>query len=300
MIFRLPFIAVIVLLGTALPLCAEVPNPSTVSVIWPDGEKSPGVPVEQPGWFVTVVPELVKIENLEQATLQSGTLKSEARVVFTDAAQRLCLLESDPEFVKVEIFGVTDPVDLKAGQKLECLSDRSACLTALAGKDWTYRGEQLPMPLLRVRVSDPEHFCATGTPLICSKGKLVGLLIGQESDHASDAFAIPASRIHKMIEEVKRFKKSGPVWVGLIFDNHSSTPEVLEVKPESPAENAGVKSGDVILSVNGSEIESLHDLVETISDLPAGESATVKVLRGFTEAELKITPCFAENSSRPR
>lgn len=300
MIFRLPIIAAFAFLGAVPSLCAEDPYRSTISVIWPDGEKSPGVPVEQPGWFVTVVPELVKVENLKQATLRSGSLKAEARVVFTDATQRLCLLESDPEFVKVEIFGVNDSIDLKAGQKLECLSDRSACLTALAGKDWTYRGEQLPMPLLRVRVSDPEHFCATGTPLICSKGKLVGLLIGQESDQANDAFAIPASRIHKLIEEVKRFKKSGPVWVGLIFDNNCSTPEVLEVKPDSPAENAGVKSGDVILSVNGSEIESLHDLVETISDLPAGECATVKVLRGFSEAELKITPCFAESSSSPK
>lgn len=297
MIFRLPIIAAVGSLALAVSLSAGDPCPSTFTVVWPDGKKSPGVPVEQPGWFITVVPDLVELKGLGKATLENDNQKTEAKILFADVSQRLCLLETDAEFAQVRVFTVSDSVELKAGQKLECLSNRSACLTALAGKDWSLRGEQLPMPLLRVRVSDPEHFCATGTPLICGEGELVGLLIGQEPDTASDAFAIPASRIHKLIEEVKRFKKSGPVWVGLIFDNHCSTPEVLDVKPESPAETAGVLSGDVILSVNGSEIESLHDLVETISDLPAGEEAQLKVLRGFSETELKITPCFAENSS---
>jgi len=297
MSYRLPIIAALGSFALAIPLSAGDHCPSTFTVIWPDGKKSPGIPVEQPGWYITVVPDLVELKGLGTATLENDTQTAEARILFADVSQRLCLLESDAEFAKVEVFAVSDSLELKAGQKLECLSNRSACLTALAGKDWSLRGEQLPMPLLRVRVSDPEHFCATGTPLICSDGKLVGLLIGQEPDAATDAFAIPASRIHKLIEEVKRFKKSGPVWVGLIFDNHSSTPEVLEVKEASPAETAGVRSGDVILSVNGSEIESLHDLVETISDLPAGEEAQLKVLRGFSETELKITPCFAENSS---
>lgn len=294
---HLPILVAIGTLGVITPVSAEGPSPATYAVIWPGGTKSPGVPVERPGWYVTVLPDSVAADGIGEAILQGEDQKSRARILFTDISQRLCLLEADDLFADVHVFSVSDPVELKAGQKLECLSNRSACLTALAGKDWAYRGEHLPMPLLRVRVSEPEHFCIKGTPLLTAEGQLVGILSGQEDDAASEAFAIPVSRVHKLIEEVKRFQKSGPVWVGLVFDNQSSTPEVLEVKPESPAESAGVRSGDVILSVNGSDIKSLHDLVETISDLPAGEEAQLKVLRGLSEADLKITPCFADNSS---
>jgi len=297
---QLPILVAIGTLGLISTVSAGSPSPVTFSVVWPDGAKSPAVPVERPGWYVTVLPDSVDASNLEETTLEGEDQQSSARILFTDISQRLCLLEAGAGFVDVLVFSVADTVELKAGQKLKCLSNRSACITALAGKDWAYRGEHLPMPLLRVRVSEPEHFCTKGTPLLTAEGQLVGILSGQDDDAANEAFAIPVSRVHKLIEEVKRFQKSGPVWVGLVFDNQSSTPEVLEVKQGSPAESAGVRSGDVILSVNGSEIESLHDLVERISDLPAGEEARLTVLRGLSEAELKITPCFADNSPSGR
>jgi predicted metalloprotease with PDZ domain len=96
-----------------------------------------------------------------------------------------------------------------------------------------------------------------------------------------------------IVEDMKRHQHSGPVWIGLIFHNESSSPEVLEVKSDSPAAGAGLQKGDVITAMNGTEIESLGDLIESIHHLAAGEPSKVRVLRGLEEKEVEMTPQFA-------
>ena len=96
-----------------------------------------------------------------------------------------------------------------------------------------------------------------------------------------------------LLEDMKRHQHSGPVWIGLVFHNESSSPEVLEVKSDSPAAGAGLQKGDVITAMNGTEIESLGDLIESIHHLAAGEPSKVRVLRGLEEKEVEMTPQFA-------
>ncbi len=60
------------------------------------------------------------------------------------------------------------------------------------------------------------------------------------------------------------------------------------------AAEAGVKEGDVILTIGKGAIGSYDDLVEAIFNLPAGQTVEMKVLRGLDELPLTITPRFAE------
>ena len=75
---------------------------------------------------------------------------------------------------------------------------------------------------------------------------------------------------------------------------HFCADGVVEVKPGSPAAEAGVKEGDVILTIGKGAIGSYDDLVEAIFNLPAGQTVEMKVLRGLDEHPLTITPRFAE------
>ena len=279
--------------ATNLILAEERPL-STVTVNWSDEFKSPGACVDRATWIISVIPESVPLADLSRATLVSGSDKVEARVLFVDEAQRLCLLEAKAPIPHLTPFSLAHAEEMKGGRKLNCLTNRSACLTTVAGKDWSHRGEQFPMPMLRVRVADPEEFCSSGTPLVCEEGKLAGILTGQKCEEKGEVHAIPVSRIRKLIEDVKAHNRSGPVRVGLVFHNQSSTPEVVEVKVGSPAERSGLVVGDVILSMDGIETASLDDLVEVIHNLPAGAETPVLVLRGLAEKSLTIIPEFIE------
>ena len=70
----------------------------------------------------------------------------------------------------------------------------------------------------------------------------------------------------------------------------------MKVKADSPSSEAGIERGDVILGVNDEPVEDLNDLTEVIQNLPAGEEATFRLLRGVDEMSVTLTPQFVTAS----
>lgn len=62
----------------------------------------------------------------------------------------------------------------------------------------------------------------------------------------------------------------------------------------SPAEKAGLKSGDVIIEFDQSKIENLYDYVYTLQAVKANKATKIKVSRGGQTLELEITPVLKE------
>lgn len=298
--FAHPFLLAAFLLSATSRLL-HANEPSTLTVRWSGDLHSPGICVDRANWFVSVIPRTVDLEQLGKPQLDDGQSQVGARLLCLDPAERLCLLEAVGEGLSP-----LRPVPLakgdapKAGDRAECVSGKSACRSTVAGKDWSYRGERFPLPLLRLRVSESPDYCHAGTALVSENGDLIALLTGLRLEASGEAYAIPAPRVRKLVEDFKRHQRSGPIWIGLTFHNESSTPEVLEVKPGSPAAEAGVKAGDVILAIDSTPIESLEDLVEVIHTLPAGETTAVRVLRGLDEKTVKMTTRFADLSAASR
>jgi len=280
------------------PWSAEAdPSSHSVVVRWPGEARSPGVCVGKPQWFVSVAPQGVEVEGESEVALEgAGGRKFGARVLYFDVEQRLSLLEAPAEMAGYEPVPVSEEDCPKAGAKATCASGKTLCLTTVAGKDWSYRGERFSLPLLRLRVAEEGSHCCAGTPLLGDSGELVAILTGQELEGSGEVYAIPASRIAKLVEDLAHYNRSEPVWVGLVFHAHSSAPEVIEVKPGSPASKAGLAPGDIILSMAGRETETLDDLVETVHSLPAGKAVEVRLLRGLEERQVEMLPTFAEVS----
>jgi serine protease Do len=64
---------------------------------------------------------------------------------------------------------------------------------------------------------------------------------------------------------------------------------VSDVMPDSPAEQAGIQRGDVILTFNDKKIEDTRDLAATVADTPVGEDVKVLVLRDGKQTSLPLT-----------
>jgi serine protease DegQ len=63
---------------------------------------------------------------------------------------------------------------------------------------------------------------------------------------------------------------------------------IAGVLQDGPAARAGIRPGDVLQSVNGKEVNSSSDLLETISAVPPGETAKLGILRQGTRLELNV------------
>ena len=62
------------------------------------------------------------------------------------------------------------------------------------------------------------------------------------------------------------------------------------IAPNSPAERAGLKPGDVIIGLKGETVRSNDDLLNLLDASSIGQDATLLVLRGNRELSLTVRP----------
>jgi S1-C subfamily serine protease len=64
---------------------------------------------------------------------------------------------------------------------------------------------------------------------------------------------------------------------------------VASVAPDGPAAAAGLLIGDVILSLDGTPVAAPEDLLDLLTGSRVGQTATLKLLRGGSPAEVTVT-----------
>lgn len=159
----------------------------------------------------------------------------------------------------------------------------------------------------------------SGGPLLNLRGEVVGInsaIFSRSGGSIGIGFAIPINLAKKVIAELREHGRVIRGWLGVsIQDVTSDMVEplgldrprgalVVEVEPESPAQRAGIRAGDVIVEFNGAPIEESRQLSARIAELPVGRSASVVLLRDGKERHVTVTvaesPDEAQLGSRPR
>ncbi len=140
----------------------------------------------------------------------------------------------------------------------------------------------------------------SGGPLLSIEGKVLGIngKIETRFDtgvNTGVGYAIPARQIQRFIEPLKKanggFVRHG-VFLGLEPEERAGEKGFLaikKVKPGSPAEVAGFKEADCLVSIGNLGVPSRSRFAGIIGTYPAGSEIPVKIQRGTDTLELKIT-----------
>jgi S1-C subfamily serine protease len=65
---------------------------------------------------------------------------------------------------------------------------------------------------------------------------------------------------------------------------------VLSVEENSPAKRAGLRDGDIVVTLEGKPVAGVDDLHRLLADIRSGASCSLTVLRWTEKLELKIVP----------
>lgn len=143
----------------------------------------------------------------------------------------------------------------------------------------------------------------SGGALLNLKGELIGIntaILGPNGGNIGIAFAIPANMVKNLAQQLLEF---GEIRRGILgIKGGEVTPElaksfeldinygafVYQVTPNSAADKAGLKAGDVITSVNGSNIRSFAALRAKIGTLSAGKKVTLAVIQDDQEKTMTV------------
>ena len=142
----------------------------------------------------------------------------------------------------------------------------------------------------------------SGGPLCDINGNVIGINTAIISGAEGLGFAISASSIKSVIDEIIQFGRVNQGWSGIIFYeisqrlarrlNLDSTDGVLigEIYRNSPADKAGLKPGDIIIKANDRNIKSLQDIKALERNLREGHilRLTIKRSNELLNKEIKL------------
>ena len=140
----------------------------------------------------------------------------------------------------------------------------------------------------------------SGGPLINMEGKVVGINTAIIAGGQGIGFAIPVNMAKGIIEQLQTKGEVTRGWLGIgIQDLTKELKEYYNVKgaagvlvtkvfPGDPAEKAGIRAKDIILEVNGKEVDSSRELSRTIAESPVGQKTRLLVLRDGAEKEFTV------------
>jgi len=139
----------------------------------------------------------------------------------------------------------------------------------------------------------------SGGPLFNQAGEVIGIntaIYSPSGANAGVGFATPSDLARPVIERLLRDGRVERGWLGVSVADASADAARAEgrgvlvagVEQNSPAARAGIRQGDIVLSVNGEKAESARALVRTVAAVPPGQTLRLQVLRDGSEREFVI------------
>jgi serine protease Do len=141
----------------------------------------------------------------------------------------------------------------------------------------------------------------SGGPLVDASGRLIGMNVAYFSKRG---IAVPVDTISKVVDRLANGKPFKRAYLGIVsrpvaFPDEIASDKrvgqetgvmVLSVEDGTPAKQAGLAFGDVILRFNGKSVSSSEDLTSLLGEEAIGQKSKLSILRGGTVTELEITP----------
>jgi serine protease Do len=119
----------------------------------------------------------------------------------------------------------------------------------------------------------------SGGPLVDAQGRVVGITTAVMPFARGVGFAVPISTVLATLARFQEMRHHDGVRLGIRAAAIEGGVLVLDVDVDSPAARASLRVQDVIVAVNGRDVESAAQLVEALKRIPSGQTVELTFLR---------------------
>ncbi len=249
-------------------------------------------------------------------TFNDGS-KADATVKGTDSDADLAVVsvpmsELDSKVLKnIKVATLGDSDKVKVGNQAIAIGNAlgygtSVTVGYISAKDREINTEDATMKLIQTDAAiNPGN---SGGALVDAKGAVIGINSAKFADESVEGmgFAIPVSTAVPIINDIidsEKVDKADQGYLGIMgtdveseYAEYYNIPEgvfIKEVKEGSPAAQAGMKKGDILVKIDGKDVKTMAGLQEKLEKLKAGNQVEIVVKRSdngeYKEKTLKVT-----------
>jgi serine protease Do len=158
-------------------------------------------------------------------------------------------------------------------------------------------------PVAYIQTDAPINPGNSGGPLVNALGQVIGvntLILSQSGGSEGIGFAVPSNIVKNVFQQIR---STGRVRRGAIGVHAQTITPVMarglklpqdagvilsDVYPESPADKAGLKTGDIVLTVDGKPMENARQMNVTLYRKAIGNTVTIEYVRGGSKKDIKV------------
>ena len=267
-----------------------------------------GVIVDDAGHIVTNHHVIANADSIS-VQLEDGRV-AEAHIVGRDPDTDLAVLKINLSPLPVAIFGRSD--QLKVGDVVLAIGNPIGLThTVTHGIVSATSRQQLGIAPLEdfIQTDAPINFGNSGGALVDSSGALIGIntaIVAKSLGVEGIGFAIPVNMVRGVLSDIIAHGRVIRGWIGIVPEDITDEQAaqlglaqggvlLANLYVGSPAQEAGLEPGDLLLAIAGAPLHSAQDALARIANEKPGAVLAIKVLRGRRTVEAK-----AHVSERPR
>ena len=278
----------------------------------PKGRKRPvpvglgsGVVVSADGYIITNNHVVEQADEIN-VTLADGKTELKAKKIGSDPG-------SDIAVIKVEAKDILKPITFADSDKIKPGDIVLAIGNPFALRQTVTKGIVSAVGRNQTGISEFGNFIQTdasinpgnsGGALVDTLGRLVGInsaIFSQTGGNMGIGFAVPSSQARSVMESLIKFGKVQRGFLGIQMQElddklakEFKAPNkdgilVAEVVSGGGAEKSGVKSGDVIVELNGQRVDDISAFRNTVASMMPGSKVELKVLRNGESKAISVT-----------
>lgn len=270
-----------------------------------------GIIVNENGYILTNS-HVIRDGKAKTITVQltdGRELKGE--VLWNDKSLDLAMVKIEADNLIPAELGDSDLVNIGAyavaiGNPLGMAFDRSVTQGVISGLDRSINvsDESGTMTMDGLMQTDASiNSGNSGGPLLNSQGQVIGINTAKAMSGEGLGFAIPINAAKPIIQEVMETGTFRKAYIGIGGTNMEVYQEyypqddlgtntgvyVSQIYPDSPASAAGLKTGDVIVGLDETKINTMDQLTRELFAYKPGEKVNLTVYRNRQKTEIQIT-----------
>lgn len=270
----------------------------------PQGGLGSGVIVSPTGYILTNNHVVEGADAIE--VILNDSRRARAKVIGTDPDTDLAILKIDLDRLPVIVLGNSD--GLQVGDQVLAIGNPFGVGQTVTSGIVSALGRN------QLGINTFENFIQTdaainpgnsGGALVDTSGNLLGIntaIYSRSGGSMGIGFAIPVSTAKLVLEGIVKDGQITRGWIGV--EPQDLTPELAEtfgikategvmitgVLQRGPAAQAGIRPGDVVQKVAGTDVRNVSALLSAVAALPPGKPAAFELLRKDNKLALEVSP----------